>query len=64
VSSVTRKLSKCGNSTAIVVPPILLEQLGWKAGETELELSIEGDKLTVQPEKPPTFKLFGGKTTE
>ena len=58
--SVTRKLSKCGNSVAVIVPPALLELLGWKVAETDLELSVEGDTLTIAPEPPPKFKLFGG----
>jgi antitoxin component of MazEF toxin-antitoxin module len=58
--SINRKLSKCGNSTALVIPPAVLEMLGWKIGDTELELTVEGKRLIVQAEPPPKFKLFGG----
>ena len=62
--SVTRKLSKCGNSVAVIVPPALLELLGWKVAETDLELRVDGSTLTIAPEPPPKFKLFGGAKSE
>lgn len=56
--SLTRKVSKCGNSKAIVLPTAVLEQLGWNIGD-EVELVVEGEKLIIQLEPPPRFQLFG-----
>lgn len=61
--SVLRKIGKCGNSKALVIPPTMLEELGWDIGQ-EVEMTVEGGRLIVQKEPQPAFKqkLFGGKT--
>jgi antitoxin component of MazEF toxin-antitoxin module len=43
-----KKLSRAGNSLALVIDKPLLEALGIDA-ETELELSTDGDVLVVAP---------------
>jgi antitoxin component of MazEF toxin-antitoxin module len=63
MSAVSKKLGKCGNSSALFIPPTLLEILGWEIG-TDLELSVEADGdlcLVVRKEKPAKFKLFKGE---
>lgn len=42
------RVSKSGHSRCVIVPPGLLEGLGWRDG-TMLELWIHGDSLVMMP---------------
>ena len=48
VRTMRKRLSRSGNSLALVIDKPLLETLGIDA-ETELELSTDGDVLVVAP---------------
>jgi antitoxin component of MazEF toxin-antitoxin module len=48
VRTMRKRLSRSGNSLALVIDKPLLEALGIDA-ETELELSTDGDVLVVAP---------------
>jgi len=48
VRTMRKKLTRSGNSLALVIDKPLLEALGIDA-ETELELSTDGDVLVVAP---------------
>ncbi len=48
VRTMRKKLTRAGNSLALVIDKPLLEALGIDAG-TELELSTDGDVLVVAP---------------
>ena len=45
-----RKLSQIGNSKGLILPQTLLEMLNWDT-DAEVELKIEGRKLTVTPRR-------------
>lgn len=58
MGGIRKKLGRWGNSTALTIPPAVLEMLGWELGKTEVELKVDGDRLIVDAIKPkPT--LFG-----
>ena len=48
MASLVRRLSQIGNSKGIILPQTVLELLNWDA-DAEVELKIEGKKLTVSP---------------
>lgn len=58
MNGITKKLVKSGNSTAVIIPPTMLEMLGWETG-TQVEIRAEGERLVVEKDKPRA-KLFGG----
>ena len=48
MATLIRKLSQIGNSKGLILPQTVLEMLNWDT-DAEVELKIEGRKLTVTP---------------
>ena len=44
---VQKKLAKNGNSACVVIPTMFLKNLGWKAGETEVYLTLNERREVV-----------------
>lgn len=53
----TATLRNVGNSVAVVIPKQWLAVLGLEAG-VEVELTLEGQRLTLQAKKPTTRKKY------
>ena len=50
MATLARKLSQIGNSKGLILPQTVLEMLNWDT-DAEVELKIEGRKLTVTPRR-------------
>jgi antitoxin component of MazEF toxin-antitoxin module len=42
-----RKIRRSGGSAAVVIPPEVLEALGWRIGDT-VTIYIEGSRLAIE----------------
>ena len=65
--NVNKKLTRNGNSTTVVLPPLLLELLGWSAGD-DVELTVMLDSSNEQAlwikRKKTKPSLFGGNNAK
>jgi antitoxin ChpS len=52
----TTHLRKVGGSTMLAVPPALLDILNLQAGTT-VAISVEGDRLVIEPQPRPHYTL-------
>jgi AbrB family looped-hinge helix DNA binding protein len=53
----TGTLKKWGNSQGILIPKSYCEQLAIRPGD-KIDLSLDGDKITLRPEKEFTFSAL------
>ena len=52
----TAKLRRVGGSVMVALPPALLESVSLAAGR-EVVVSVEGDRLVIQPQHRPRYTL-------
>lgn len=51
-----KKLRKNGNSTCVFIPADFLEELGWKAGNTKVFMSLRADGSIILSSKAATLR--------